>query len=132
MAMGLFQMTKTVLKNLFAKPATLMYPAKPAKRTKETRGHIVINPATCIACRLCQRKCPTGALCVDPKEKYWQIDRMRCVICNSCGDICPTKSLSMDPAYPAALTARGAIERVTVAGPKKKEPAAEGSKPPAQ
>jgi hypothetical protein len=29
----------------------------------------------------------------------------------------------MDPAYPAALTARGGVYKVTVAGPKKKEPA---------
>jgi hypothetical protein len=28
----------------------------------------------------------------------------------------------MDPAYPAALTARGGVYKVTVAGPKKKEP----------
>jgi ech hydrogenase subunit F len=48
---------------------------------------------------------------------------MRCVICNSCGDVCPTKCLSMDPAYPSALTARGGVYKVTVAGPKKKEPA---------
>jgi len=38
----------------------------------------------------------------------------------------------MDPAYPKALTSRGGIYKVAVAGPKKKEPApaaVEGQKP---
>jgi ech hydrogenase subunit F len=121
--MTILKMAVTALKGLFSRPATLMYPVRPAKRTPATRGHIVIDPANCITCRSCQRKCPTGAICVEVKEKTWQIDRMRCVICNSCGDVCPTKCLSMDPAYPAALTARGGVYKVTVAGPKKKEPA---------
>ncbi len=121
--MTILKMAATAIKSLFSRPATLMYPVRPAKRTLVTRGHIVIDPANCITCRSCQRKCPTGAICVEVKEKTWQIDRMRCVICNSCGDVCPTKCLSMDPAYPAALTARGGVYKVTVAGPKKKEPA---------
>jgi ech hydrogenase subunit F len=121
--MAILKMAATAIKSLFSRPATLMYPARPAKRTPATRGHIIIDPANCITCRSCQRKCPTGAICVEVKEKTWQIDRMRCVICNSCGDVCPTKCLSMDPAYPPALTARGGVYKVTVAGPKKKEPA---------
>jgi ech hydrogenase subunit F len=121
-------MAKTVINSLFSRPATLMYPARPAKRTAVTRGHIVIDPANCITCRSCQRKCPTGAICVEVKEKTWQIDRLRCVICNSCVDVCPTKCLSMDPAYPKALTSRGGIYKVDVAGQKKKEPSPQGAK----
>ena len=121
--MVILKMAATAIKSLFSRPAMLMYPARPAKRTSATRGHIVIDPANCITCRSCQRKCPTGAICVEVKEKTWQIDRMRCVTCNSCGDVCPTKCLTMDPAYTAALTARGGVYKVSVAGPKKKEPA---------
>ena len=121
-------MAKTVINSLFSRPATLMYPARPAKRTAVTRGHIIIDPANCITCRSCQRKCPTGAICVEVKEKTWQIDRLRCVICNSCVDVCPTKCLSMDPAYPKALTSRGGIYKIAVAGPKKKEPSPQGAK----
>jgi ech hydrogenase subunit F len=130
--MTLFQMTKTVLKSLFSRPSTLMYPAKPAKKTANTRGHVTINPAGCITCRTCQRKCPTGAICVEVKEKTWQIDNMRCVVCSVCVDTCPTKCLTMDTQYRAPLTARGGKEIYTVAGPKKKEPAAapaDGAKP---
>lgn len=122
--MTLFQNTKIVLKSLFSRPATLMYPVKPAKKTANTRGHVTINPAGCITCRTCQRKCPTQAIVVDVKEKSWQIDNMRCVVCAICVDTCPTKCLVMDTQYRPALTARGGIETYTVAGPKKKEPVA--------
>nr|WP_321350513.1 4Fe-4S dicluster domain-containing protein [uncultured Methanoregula sp.] len=131
--MTFFQMTKTVIKSLFSRPSTLMYPAKPAKKTANTRGHVKIDPAKCITCRACQRKCPTQAICVEVKEKTWQIDQMRCVVCAVCVDACPTKCLTMDNQYRPAMTARGGIEKVTVAGPKKKEPAApapaDGAKP---
>jgi len=130
--MTLFENTKIVLRSLFNRPATLMYPVKPAKKTANTRGHVTINPAGCITCRTCQRKCPTQAISVDVKEKTWEIDNMRCVVCAVCVDTCPTKCLTMDNQYRPAMTARGGIEKVTVAGPKKKEPAvtpADGAKP---
>ena len=73
--MTFFQMTKTVLKSLFTRPATLMYPVKPAKKTEATRGHVKIDPTKCITCRICQRKCPTQAICVDVKEN--QTDRRK-------------------------------------------------------
>ena len=129
--MTFFQMTKTVIKSLISKPATLMYPAKPAKKTNLSRGHVSIDPSKCITCRLCQRKCPTGAICVEVKEKTWQLDNMRCVVCSACVEACPTKCLTMETQYRKALTARGGVDKFTVAGPKKKEPApaAEGTKP---
>lgn len=122
--MTYFQNAKTVLKSLFSRPATLMYPAKPAKKTPLSRGHVTIDPAKCITCRSCQRKCPTQAILVEVKEKTWQIDQMRCIVCDCCVEVCPTKCLTMDTQYPVALTARGGVTKVTVAGPKKKEPVA--------
>ncbi|MHB8163651.1 MAG: 4Fe-4S dicluster domain-containing protein [Methanoregula sp.] len=128
--MTFFQMTKTVLKSLFTRPATLMYPAKPAKKTSLSRGHVTIDPTKCITCRLCQRKCPTQAICVEVKEKTWEIDNMRCVVCSVCVDVCPTKSLTMETEYRKVITTRGARDKFTVAGPKKKEPVvAEAAKP---
>jgi formate hydrogenlyase subunit 6/NADH:ubiquinone oxidoreductase subunit I len=121
--MTFFQMTKTVIKSLFSRPSTLMYPAKPAKKTSISRGHVSINPAGCITCRSCQRKCPTQAICVEVKEKTWEIDNMRCVVCSACVDVCPTKCLTMETEYRKVLTARGGRDKFTVAGPKKREPA---------
>lgn len=130
--MTYFQNAKTILKSLFSRPATLMYPAKPAKKTPVSRGHVTINPAGCITCRSCQRKCPAQAIVVDVKEKTWEIDRFRCVVCAACVEVCPTKCLTMDTQYPAALTARGGIYKTPVAGPKKKEPAPDAAAKPAE
>jgi ech hydrogenase subunit F len=58
---------------------------------------------------------------VDRRKKTWQIDQMRCVVCDCCVEVCPTKCLTMETQYPVALTARGGVIKVTVAGPKKKE-----------
>ena len=131
--MTFFQMTKTVLKSLFTRPATLMYPSKPANITPITRGHVSINPEGCITCRSCQRKCPTQAICVEVKEKTWEIDNMRCVVCSVCVDVCPTKCLTMETQYLKVLTTRGAKDKFPVAGPKKREPvatpAADAAKP---
>jgi len=97
--MSLFQMAETVLKSLFGKPATLMYPFKPAKKFKSTRGHVVNDISRCIYCGSCQRKCPCVAICVDNKARTWEIDRFRCIACNSCVEACPVKCLRMDNDY---------------------------------
>jgi len=102
--MTLFQMAKTVLTSLFGKPATLMYPFKPAKKFKSTRGQVVNDISRCIYCGSCARKCPAVAICVDNKARTWEIDRFRCVACNCCVEACPVKCLSMSNDYPAPTT----------------------------
>ena len=117
-------MAKTAIKTVMSRPATLMYPAKPAKVTPLTRGHVVIDVSKCISCRICQKKCPSQAICVEPKEKTWQIDRLRCNVCNSCVDTCPVKCLSMDTQYTAPAAAKG-VEVFTITYVKPAKPAAE-------
>ena len=103
--MGILTMARIVLGWAFRKPATAMYPARPAKRTPISRGRVAFDGSTCITCRICMRKCPSDAICIDPKEKTWEINRLRCVVCSSCVDTCPTHSLSMGNAYTTPLTA---------------------------
>jgi len=102
--MPLFQFAKTTIKNLFSKPATLMYPAKPAKKTSITRGRVENDINKCIFCGSCQRKCPAVAICVDRAAKTWEIDRYRCVVCNSCVEVCPVKCLRMETEYSKCST----------------------------
>lgn len=97
--MGLFTFAKTVTATLMRKPATLNYPARPAKKFDLSRGHVMNDIESCIWCRLCARRCPTQAIEVDPKQKTWEIDRFRCVVCNSCVEICPAHCLVMETAY---------------------------------
>ncbi len=57
---------------------------------------------------------------------------MRCIVCDCCAGVCPTKCLTMETQYPVAFTARGGVTKVTVAGPKRKEPVAGADGAPAK
>lgn len=99
--MASFKMGKMVMRSLFGKPATLMYPVKPAKITDITRGHMTIDVDTCIFCGICQKKCPTNAITVDRKGRVWSIERMKCIQCNACAVNCPKDALLMENTYTA-------------------------------
>lgn len=94
-----FTFTKQVMKNLFSKPATTSYPAKPREYPERTRGHVEIRIEDCIMCGLCMRSCPPGAIEVKKAENTWTIDRFDCVQCGYCVEKCPKKCLSIVPGY---------------------------------
>ncbi len=111
--MAFFEMVRMALRTVVQRPVTILYPAQAAKKTALTRGHVFIDPARCISCGTCQRKCPSQAIVLTKEAKTWQIDRFRCVVCNSCVDTCPVKCLFMDTQYTAPLTTRG-VEVFTI------------------
>lgn len=97
--MKILKFSGTVLKNLFSKPATTLYPAAPAHFEERTRGHVQIDIGSCIFCGLCSRKCPTGAIEVKKEGKSWAIERFNCIQCGACVDCCPKKCLAMKNEY---------------------------------
>ena len=88
--------TGTYLKK---KPA----PKKPAANAEEPASTVkprddglpVTDPAKCVYCTLCAKKCPAGALTVDRKEKIWKLDEDKCIGCGTCHDVGPTKAIVM-------------------------------------
>lgn len=90
---------RMIMRSLFKKPATLMYPVKQREYTERTRGHIAIDIEDCILCGICMRKCPTDAITVDRNAKSWQIRRMQCIQCTHCVEVCPKKCLHNEKAY---------------------------------
>ena len=88
--------TDTYLKK---KPA----PKKPAANAEEPASTVkprddglpVTDPAKCVYCTLCAKKCPAGALTVDRKEKIWKLDEDKCIGCGTCHDVCPKKAIVM-------------------------------------
>lgn len=97
--MATFKIGKVVLKSLFKKPATLMYPVIPREWQERTRGRVGISEADCIVCGICAKKCPTNAIAVDRKKRTWTIERMQCIQCSCCVDVCPKTCLIMENQY---------------------------------
>lgn len=90
--------SRTALKNLRSRPATLMYPKKKRAFFERTRGHIE-RLDNCVLCGLCAKKCPTSAITVDRQGKQWSIDRFKCIQCGSCVESCNKRSLVMRNEY---------------------------------
>ena len=85
-----------VLKSIFAKPATLLYPFKKDEPPPRFRGKIVFHPQNCIGCKLCMKDCPSNAITItktaDGKFEC-EIDLAKCIYCAQCVDSCPKKAL---------------------------------------
>ena len=99
--MAVFQMARTVIGNLFSRPATRRYPwpQREPHRAPRSRGRIEIDIDVCIFCSACSKRCPTDAIIVTRAKKEWNIDRLRCCTCNACVEVCPVKCLSMAERY---------------------------------
>ena len=83
----------------FVKAAPKRPAPKPAEAPKADApkprddGKPVQDPATCVYCTICARKCPVQALSVDRKEKTWVLDEEKCVGCGTCAEACPKKAI---------------------------------------
>jgi len=104
--MSALTLNKMILRSLFHKPATLMYPVIQREWQELTRGHIENQIDDCIFCGICQKKCPTDAIAVDKSNKTWTIQRMQCIQCSSCVDNCPKHCLSNENTYTAPQTVK--------------------------
>ncbi|QLA14890.1 4Fe-4S dicluster domain-containing protein [Desulfolutivibrio sulfoxidireducens] len=92
----MFTMTKNVVRNLFTKSATRLYPLEVREPFAGYRGRLDNRIEDCIFCKTCQVKCPSQCITVDPKAGTWECDPFACVYCAICVDHCPVKCLFMD------------------------------------
>lgn len=68
--------------------------AAPAAEIKpRDDGKPVQDPAKCVYCTLCAKKCPAAALSVDRAAKTWVLDEELCVGCGTCAEVCPKKAI---------------------------------------
>ncbi|MDO4182344.1 MAG: 4Fe-4S dicluster domain-containing protein [Coriobacteriia bacterium] len=100
--------------SLFKKPETTLYPFEKKEPPAGLKGMVENDPALCILCGICEKRCPTGAIVVAKADRTWAINRLRCVQCQSCILACPKASLYMNPQPPAITTT---IEPVVVEVP---------------
>jgi ferredoxin len=55
----------------------------------------VVDSEKCVACGLCEKACPVGAISV---EETARVDPTRCIGCGRCADECPQEAISMEAA----------------------------------
>ena len=101
-----FRIGKVLIRSLFKKPATLMYPVIPREYPERTRGSVAIEKESCILCGICAKKCPANAISVDRAGGTWTIERMRCIQCGCCVEECPKNCLEMDKPYTTPDTSK--------------------------
>ncbi len=108
-------MRAELLKQLFKRPFTNLFPAKripksvtdfllkvkkgEAKPNKPIavppgfRGKIAYSREKCIGCQLCVKVCPAAAVEFLPAEKKIRYHLFRCTFCGYCVEVCPVKAL---------------------------------------
>ena len=88
---GYLAASKQAIKNLFSKPATVMFPAEHVPLPEGFRGTPVLIPENCTLCLKCERVCPTGAIMIekiDKRKGYFTIDIGKCCYCQECENAC--------------------------------------------
>lgn len=91
----------TVLRTLFKHPATVPYIGGNFKLDERYRGLLQYDPTECIACGLCMKDCPTGAIKVvnngtpPQREMEAYLDMGRCIFCGQCAQSCAKHCISL-------------------------------------
>ena len=114
------KMAREVLKSLFRKPATVLYPYVKVRMPDRFRGKIKFTSSLCIGCKLCMRDCPTNCITitkVGDKRFQAEFDLDRCIYCAQCVDTCPKDALSATAEYELAQLQRDKLKVVFHAEP---------------
>jgi formate hydrogenlyase subunit 6/NADH:ubiquinone oxidoreductase subunit I len=149
----------TVVRQLFQKPATNIFPAKyapastlsfldkvakqevelhpPVALPPRFRGKIAYDRENCIGCQQCYKICPTRAIEWLAEEKKVKVFISRCCFCAQCVDICPVNTLAMTEDFLLASYDKYADSLVVIdsgelpGSKKKKKPEAGAAEQPA-
>ena len=112
-------MTPHILKNLFTKSATRLYPMEQRDPFERARGELAIAVEDCIFCGACARKCPSQCIIVDKADATWTLDPMACIGCGICVSACPKSCLQQEMAYRRPTTVR---EELVLQGEVRRKP----------
>lgn len=93
-------MFKDIIRSLFSKSSTRLYPVERVTPPERYRGILSYNPSVCTGCQLCVKDCPSDAIelvILDrAAKKYVMKYRMdRCVYCGQCVVNCKPKGIDM-------------------------------------
>jgi len=88
------------VRQVFKKPATILYPDGEMQIADNYRGRLMYDPASCVGCNMCVRYCPAGALKIinegtkEDRKMRAYLDVGHCIFCCQCVDTCPKKCIS--------------------------------------
>ncbi len=57
-------------------------------------GQTFVAGSLCTSCRLCERKCPVGAITMQPRRGSRPRWNVKCELCNRCINICPERAIN--------------------------------------
>lgn len=116
--MSMFRGLLIVLKYMFKRPITILYPEEKRHLPARSRGRHFLTKwedgkERCVGCELCAIVCPSQAIYVkaaqnDPDnpvshgERYaedYQINMLRCIFCGYCEEACPTGAVILGNEY---------------------------------
>lgn len=89
----MFSMTPNLLRNLFTRKATRLYPHEVRSPFERVRGDLKREAAKCTYCGVCAAKCPSQCIRVKKATTTWIHDPTACVFCGTCVEACPEECL---------------------------------------
>jgi NADH-quinone oxidoreductase subunit I len=102
---------------------TIQYPEKRREVSPRFRGHPYLvekipGEARCVACKLCETVCPSGAISVTPasgeemhdkRAGEYIVDLARCIYCGFCEEACPVDAVRLNRKYELSRYERGEL-----------------------
>ncbi len=113
------------LKN-FRKDHNVPYPHATLPIPERYRGHIIFTHdenglSTCIACKSCEKACPSDCIVVDGEKKegakkksatIFELNYTLCSLCGACVEVCPTDALTFSKRYNLASTSKANYAKI--------------------
>ncbi|MEK7270180.1 MAG: NADH-quinone oxidoreductase subunit I [Planctomycetota bacterium] len=105
---------RITLREFFKPTVTLLYPHQSLPMAKRFRGHVELtrDPQTgipaCVACKLCERACPSACIRVEGAKAegasrraptLFSLDFTLCSLCGACVEACKSQALRYSRDY---------------------------------